>query len=74
MKEEFNKPIFDDRCIEFRYEGNEICIYGTKEGLKKLSDLILTVVGKPKEDHIHLEDYEILTKDSLPGVIAAFDK
>ncbi len=74
MAAKFVKPVFKDKSLELRYENNEICIYGTKEGLKKLSDLILNLIANPKQGHIHLEDYEILTDKSLIGAVAIFDK
>ena len=70
----FIKPNFKEASLELRYEINEVCIYGTKEGLKKLSDLILNLVEKPEQAHIHLEDHELLTKESLSGAVAIFDK
>ncbi len=74
MFKKFKKPIFKDKNLELRYENNEICIYATKEGLKKLSDLILNLIANPKQGHIHLEDYEMLTDKSLIGAVAIFDK
>jgi len=71
---EFKNPNFQDKVLELRFENNEICIYGTKEGLQKLSDLILQLVEKPSQGHIHLEDYNVLTKDSLAGAVAIFEK
>lgn len=70
----FIRPEFGERCLEFRCENNEICVYGTRDGLKTLSDLILRLVERSKEDHIHLEDYELLTKESLVGSVAVFDE
>jgi ABC-type histidine transport system ATPase subunit len=70
----FIKPNFKDKSLELRYENNEVCIYGTEEGLRKLSDLVLNLIEKPKQGHIHLEDYEILTDGSLIGAVAIFDK
>lgn len=70
----FVKPNFKDKSLELRYENNEVCIYGTEEGLRKLSDLVLNLIEKPKQGHIHLEDYEILTDRSLIGAVAIFDK
>ena len=69
----FIKPDFTERSLELRFENNEVCIYGTKDGLKKLSEMVLNLVDKPQQGHIHLEDYELLTKDSLVGAIAIFD-
>jgi hypothetical protein len=71
---EFKKPNFKDKDLELRFENNEVCIYGTKEGFQKLSDLILNLVAKPKQGHIHLKDYNLLAKDSFEGVIAIFEK
>ena len=70
----FRKPDFADGCIELRCENKEVSIYGTTLGLKRLADLILKLVDNPKQGHIHLEDYELLTKDSLIGAIAVFDE
>ena len=70
---EFRKPNFQDKALELRFENNEVCIYGTKEGLQKLADLILKLVAKPSQGHIHLEDYNVLTKDSLVGAVAIFE-
>lgn len=68
----FISPDFTERTLELRYENEIVCIYGTKEGLKRLSNLVLELIENPKRGHIHLEDYEILTKKSLTGVIAVF--
>ncbi len=74
MSAKFRAPIFKDKCLELRYENAEICIYGTGKGLKKLSQLILRLVHKPKRGHIHLEDYDLLTDDSLTGAVAIFNE
>ena len=71
---EFRKPNFQEKKLELRFEKDEVCIYGTKEGLQKLSDLILKLIAKPSQGHIHLEDYDVLTKDSLVGVVALYEK
>ena len=69
----FARPDFRERSVELRYENNEVCIYGTEHGLKKLSELITSLVNTPKKAHIHLEDYELLTSESLNGAIALFE-
>ena len=69
----FMMPDFQERPLELRYENNEVCIYGTKDGLRKLADLIISLVKTPGGTHIHLEDYELLTRDSLRGAVAVFD-
>ena len=70
----FVEPNFSRKDLELRFENNEICIYGTKEGLKKISELIINLIEHPKKGHIHLEDYELLTDDSLIGAVAIFER
>jgi len=71
--EKFVKPNFTEGSVELRCKDNEVCIYGTEDGLKKIAELIYTLIEKPKQGHIHLEDYELLTKESLIGAIAIFN-
>ena len=73
----FQTPSWKDRCVELRFADGEVCIYATKEGLQCLSKFCLQLAessdSNPRfEDHVHLEDYELLTPESLPGVIAVF--
>jgi len=52
-------------------------IYGTSDGLKRLARLCSELSNGRSEadtDHIHLEDYELLTARSLRGTIAVFRK
>jgi ABC-type histidine transport system ATPase subunit len=72
MAKEFRKPDFSNAEIELRYENGIVCIYGTAKGLKKIADFCIELVGNPSEGHIHLEDYQILTKASEKGAIAIF--
>ena len=67
-------PNFNEGDIELRFENDVVCIYGTAAGLKILSDFCLDLIKKPRTGHIHLEDYEILTKKSLIGALAIFNK
>jgi hypothetical protein len=68
------QPDFQKGEVELRIgENNEIAIYGTAEGLKKIAELINHLIGNPRVGHVHLEDYEILTKNSLKGVVAIFE-
>jgi len=70
------KPDFTDRCLELRLDGEEVCIYANKTGLRKLASLCLELAGKVKSgssEHIHLDDLEIMTKQSKRGVLAVFD-
>ena len=72
MTREFRKPNFGKRHVELRFEDEEICIYATDIGLEKLMMFCKSLLDNPKKGHIHLEDYEVLTKDSLGGTIAVF--
>ena len=75
MIPKFQKPNFTSGQVELRYDKDKtICIYGTKAGLEKLSDFCLQLSNNPETGHIHLEDYQLLTKNSLIGAIAIFDK
>ncbi len=71
----FRHPNFGNRAIELRYEDGEVAIYGTEDGLRRLSDLCLRLAAYQPgsaNEHFHLDDYELLTKDSLRGTIAVF--
>ena len=68
----FIRPDFTQRQLELRFEKNEVCIYGTKEGLNRLIEMLKNLIDNPNEGHIHLDEYQILTVNSLPGVIAVF--
>lgn len=70
----FTAPNFENGDLELRYEDETICIYGTPAGLIRLAELCHKLVEKKKEDHLHLEDHGLLTKNSLSGVIALFKK
>lgn len=74
MKKKFIPPVFSTRDIELRFESGEICIYGSEKGLKKLIDLCQTLIDSPQKSHIHLEDFEVLTAESLRGTIAIFPR
>lgn len=73
MSESFKKPDFSEGKIELRYENEEMCIYGTREGLQDIIKLCQGLLDKGKSDHIHLEDYVLLTSNSIAGAIALFD-
>ena len=74
MDKKLMEPDFKNRDVELRFVDNEVCIYATEAGLKKLIDYCKTLLDKPEKGHIHLDDYEILTENSLKGVIAIFKK
>lgn len=73
--ESFEPPEFSHgRDLEFRVDNGEVCIYGTPTGLRRLSDLILRLSAHTDgpTNHIHLDDYELLTPRSLKAVIAVY--
>lgn len=72
MGNQFLKPDFSDGEINLGIAEGEVYIYATDVGLRKLMDFCNLLLNKPKEDHIHLEDFGVLTKDSLKGVISLF--
>jgi len=73
MPRMFRKPLFGDRHIELRFEDGEVCIYATNTGLQKIIAFCNQLLENPKIGHVHLEDYELLTRASLEGVIALFE-
>lgn len=73
MSGDFLKPDFKKRSIETQYRNGEVNIYASKKGLEKLIEFANKLLGKPSIGHIHLEDYEVLTKESLITTIALFD-
>ena len=72
MDDQFRKPDFDNGVIKLGIAEGEVYIYATEVGLRKLIDFCNLLLAKPKEDHIHLEDFGVLTKDSLNGAMALF--
>jgi hypothetical protein len=72
MGKTFEQPDFAKGSIELRFDGKEVAIYTTPEGLKKIIGFCEELLAQPGTQHIHLEDYEVLTSNSLRGVIAAF--
>ena len=74
MKNEFIPPDFSTGDIEVRSEDGEFCIYATDTGLEKLISYCQSLIKDKGGEHIHLEDYDVLTASSLKGVIAKFEK
>ena len=70
----FTPPEFSTGEVEFRVENNEVCLYATEVGLKEIISLCQALVNKKDGEHLHLEDYNILTKESMNSVIAKFAK
>ena len=74
MKSEFKAPSFVSGCIEFRYSENEVAIYANREGLEKLKGYCDDLLRSgSKNAHIHLEDRQVLTENSLNCAIAVFE-
>lgn len=72
MNKSFTEPNFSEGIIEFRIDGNEVSIYGTPEGLRWLAQKCLVLVDAGKKNHLHLDDYHVLTKESKPATLANF--
>jgi len=70
----FKSPDFTQKDIELRHENNTICVYATREGLRRISELCVKLIEHPGQGHVHLEDSKMLTEASEKGVIAIFDK
>jgi hypothetical protein len=70
----FIRPDFSQGDLELRFENGEVCIYGSAEGLQRLAKYCLQLVGNPSEQHTHLHNLGLLTKQSMKGAIAIFDK
>lgn len=73
MTDSFRQPEFSNKNMELRFDDKEICIYMTREGLLKLIDICSLLLNNPHKGHVHLEDYQILTKESLRCTIAVFE-
>lgn len=72
MVMEFQLPEFKSGKIKVCLNGADVAIYGTTEGLLILGKLCIELADKKKVEHLHFEDYDVLTRDSLKLVIAAF--
>ena len=68
----FVPPVFDRGQLELRLVDNEVGIYGTRDGLRKFANLVLALADNPTGDHVHIEDYGLLTQGSLIGVVVLF--
>ena len=71
----FQKPDFNEGSIEVRIDKDEVAVYGTIDGLKRFGKLCYDLadsVQSEKTEHLHLEDYDVLTKSSANIVLAVF--
>ena len=71
----FVPPHFDERSLEVRCSDDEVAIYGTVEGITKLISLLEELRDKMPchSSHLHVEDYEILTQESLRLTLVLFE-
>jgi len=68
----FVSPEFSNATLEFRFEDNVICIYGTQEGLQWLIKKCEDLVALSGQGHVHIGSTHvpgILTKKSLEASI-----
>lgn len=68
----FKKPDFASQHLEIRCIDNEVTLYATETGLRKIIDLCTKLLLASDSEHVHLDDYELLTAASKSGVIAVF--
>ena len=74
MKTHFREPDFITKELECRFEHGTVCLYGTEEGLRRIMDLCRDLIDHPEQGHVHLENYDLLTKESTKCAIAIFPK
>jgi hypothetical protein len=64
----FVPPTFRKGSLEIRFDGSELAIYATPEGLQSLigccNKLLSTTERGRTTDHIHLEDIDLIAKSS----------
>ncbi len=63
----FNRPNPEVRPVQVRQAENEVVISMTRYGIEKLIALLTELQGTQIDrgsEHIHVEDYEVLTMDS----------
>jgi hypothetical protein len=77
MATEFERPTFRHGQLEFRINADGVAIYGTRAGLTQLArictDLASLRLGQDGTAHVHLEDYALLTADSVMAAVAVFE-
>jgi hypothetical protein len=71
MSKKIKQPDFTKGILELRCEDEKVCIYATAAGLKKLIEFCEALLARG-HGHTHLEDYEVLTENSLRGALAIF--
>ena len=69
MNKNFKEPNFNGKHIEIRRDGDDVEVIATKIGLEKLINFCRDLINNPHQGHIHLEDYDVLTNESLKGAL-----
>lgn len=67
----FVEPKLDPNLVEFRCIDGEVALYFNKAGMERLIALMKGMADK-STGHVHLQDYELLSSDSLPAVLGFF--
>ena len=72
-KPQSESPDFGTGEVRFSVnEEDEVCVYCTQDGLQRLVDVASRLLVSKRGGHVHLEDYALLTSDSMKAVIAVF--
>ena len=70
----FIRPKFENSlAIEVRSELDEVVIYATPAGAKWLAEQLFHLSQKSNGDHLHLEDFQVLTTQSKKLTIGLQD-
>ncbi|MCL5037779.1 MAG: hypothetical protein M1269_11785 [Chloroflexi bacterium] len=64
---------FSNGDLVFHTEKDEIFICGTEKGFEGLIDIFAYLIRRKSTDHIHIEDLQILTSDSMPVTACIFE-
>lgn len=72
MKTKFFVPNFNNGCVEIRADNDGISLYFTDHGIDRFINILMILKQNGGDNHIHLEDFEILTKNSIPCALAVF--
>lgn len=77
MTDKFKRPNFSSGQVEVRVDNEGVAIYGTREGLMNLAHICNELASRSSKrygtDHVHLEDCNLLTSESIRAAIAYFD-
>ena len=65
MKKQFIAPDFTKGGLEVRLSDAEVALYFSGYGLIKFTMLLEDLLRKGNGEHIHLEDVNLLTTDSM---------